>query len=155
MRMKPKQPGIGSRAFERRIIFIACIPHQIEAEWDNNFAPRLAGFPLNLLYAGVRWTITGKRLRCCRYWFNPWSYSEDGDKREMLYLPKVKSAYWVSVEYHKKDSSWHTLKYKDDKLVYLFSGRDFDRTMFQTTAIGLRRDEPVDRNAELNFGTAR
>lgn len=57
--------------------------------------------------------------------------------------------------HHKKDGSWHTLKYKDDKLVYLFSGRDFDRTMFQTTAIGLRRDEAVDRNAELNFGTAR
>ena len=142
--MKPKQRGSGSGASQGKLLFIACIPHQIEAGWDNNFAPRLAGFPLNLLYAGVRWTITGKRLRSCCYWFNPRSYSENGDKREMLYLPKVKSAYWVSVEYHKKNGSWYTEKYKDDKLVCIASGPDFDRAMLQTTLIGLRRDEPVD-----------
>jgi hypothetical protein len=25
--------------------FLACIPHAIESQWDNVWAPRLAGFP--------------------------------------------------------------------------------------------------------------
>ncbi len=31
--------------------FLACIPHAIESHWDNVWAPRLAGFPVNIVYA--------------------------------------------------------------------------------------------------------
>ena len=31
--------------------FIACVPHQIEADWDEKWGPLLAGFPLNMVYA--------------------------------------------------------------------------------------------------------
>jgi hypothetical protein len=31
--------------------FLACIPHVIEPHWDNVWAPRLAGFPVNIVYA--------------------------------------------------------------------------------------------------------
>jgi len=31
--------------------FLACIPHAIQSHWDNVWAPRLAGFPVNIVYA--------------------------------------------------------------------------------------------------------
>ena len=33
--------------------FFACIPHQIEADWDEKWGPLLEGFPLNILYVGI------------------------------------------------------------------------------------------------------
>lgn len=143
---RPKWPGFGSPASKRAPLFMASIPHQIEAGWDSDFAPRLAGFPLNLKYTSVRRTGAGNRLVSCCYWFDPGSYCEDGEKRQMLYLPKVKSAYWVSVEYRKKDGFWHTLKYKDEELLCIASGPGFDRAMLQTTLIGLNPDEPIDES---------
>ena len=34
--------------------FIACVPHQIEADWDEKWGPPLAGFPINIMYACVQ-----------------------------------------------------------------------------------------------------
>ena len=34
--------------------FIACVPHQIEADWDEKWGPLLAGFPINIMYACVQ-----------------------------------------------------------------------------------------------------
>jgi hypothetical protein len=31
--------------------FVACVPHQIEADWDEKWGPLLAGFPVNIMYA--------------------------------------------------------------------------------------------------------
>ena len=39
-------------AFRR--VFLACIPHPIEPDWDPVYAPRLAGFPVNICYASLR-----------------------------------------------------------------------------------------------------
>src|ERR1700751_2093755 len=33
--------------------FIACVPQQIEADWDEKWGPLLAGFPLNIVYTFV------------------------------------------------------------------------------------------------------
>ena len=30
--------------------FLTCIPHAIEPHWDNVWARRLAGFPVNIVY---------------------------------------------------------------------------------------------------------
>jgi len=40
------------QAFRR--VFLACIPHPIEPDWDPVYAPRLAGFPVNICYASLR-----------------------------------------------------------------------------------------------------
>ena len=40
--------------------FVAFIPYAIESDWDDLYAPRLAGFPLNVFYA--EW-IQGRCLR--------------------------------------------------------------------------------------------
>ena len=34
--------------------FIACVPHQIEADWDEKWGPLLAGFPINIMYASFQ-----------------------------------------------------------------------------------------------------
>ena len=34
--------------------FIACIPQEIQADWDAKYAPLLAGFPLNLMFIRIR-----------------------------------------------------------------------------------------------------
>jgi hypothetical protein len=40
------------QAFRR--VFLACIPHPIEPDWDPECAPCLAGFPVNICYASLR-----------------------------------------------------------------------------------------------------
>jgi hypothetical protein len=34
--------------------FIVCVPHRIEADWDEKWGSLLAGFPLNIMYACVQ-----------------------------------------------------------------------------------------------------
>ncbi len=55
------------RRAERRRgpVSIATLPHQIEAEWDITLAPRLAEFPVNLLYVSVRKRFFRKRIASC------------------------------------------------------------------------------------------
>ena len=124
--------------------FISNVPQQILADWDSTFGPRLAGFPLNLVYASVRNTESGNSLVSCCYWFDPSSYVEDMDKREMAYFPRVKSSYRVKVEYHKSGHFWRTLKYKGEQLVCEAQGPEFARAMIQATLVGVQPDEPVD-----------
>ena len=33
--------------------FVACIPHQIKADWHEKWGALLEGFPLNIVYAGI------------------------------------------------------------------------------------------------------
>ncbi len=144
----PKQPGTREQAGrtdrDRRPFFIANIPYQIEADWDSDFGPRLAGFPLNLMYTGVRGNGRDGGVESCSYWFDPGSYAQSSDKREMTYLPRVKSPYRVKVEYHKNGNFWRTLKYKSEILIVEAQGVDFEGAMVQTTLCGLQPDEPTD-----------
>ena len=126
------------------VLFLANIPIQIEASWDSDFAPRLAGFPPNLLYTGIQKANGRSSVEGCCYWFDPGTYAEDSDKREMTYFPRVKSPYRVKVEYHKKGKLWRTLKYRGEELRVDAQGADFDRAMIQTTLVGLKPDEPID-----------
>ena len=47
---------------------LAFIPHAIEPHWDNVWAPCLAGFPVNIVYAA---SIEGGRLAQATYVFDP------------------------------------------------------------------------------------
>jgi hypothetical protein len=53
------------------INFIACIPQEIDPSWHPEWGPKLAGFPLNLLYARTRNSDTGSNLESVIYWFDP------------------------------------------------------------------------------------
>ena len=42
--------------------FIACVPQQIKADWDEKWGPLLAGFPLNIMYACVQRAESDQRF---------------------------------------------------------------------------------------------
>jgi hypothetical protein len=126
------------------LLFLANIPHQIEADWDDVYAPRLAGFPLNLLYTSVRKGEGGTFVASCCYWFDLDTYHEDADKRQITYFPRVKSTYRVEVQYRKRDGLWSTWKYDGEKLVAIAEGPGFDLAMVHTTLVGLQPNEPID-----------
>lgn len=49
--------------------FVVNIPQRIESDWDDKYGPWLAGFPLNLLYTGLRVTDGGGQVFSSCYWF--------------------------------------------------------------------------------------
>ena len=124
------------------VAFIANIPAQIEAHWNPRYA-YLAGFPLNLLYGGVR-AGDGEghpRPTATCYWFDPGTYREDEQVREMLYVPREESAYYVRVTLQKDTGVWTTYKYRGDTLICMASGPDFKTAMLHTTMVGRQADE--------------
>jgi hypothetical protein len=126
-----------------QVAFIANIPVQIEAHWDPRYA-HLAGFPLNLLYTGVRASegdMAPRPTASC-YWFDPGTYREDAQVREMLYFPREASPYYVRVTVRQDTGEWATYKYRGDMLICSASGPDFRTAMLQTTMIGREADEP-------------
>ena len=62
--------------------FLAFIPHAIEPYWDNVWAPRLAGFPVNIVYAA---RIEGVGLAQATYIFDPGTLVESEQSRQMRY----------------------------------------------------------------------
>ena len=120
--------------------FVAFIPYAIEPDWDDVYAPRLAGFPVNLCYAG--W-IQGSGMACATYVFDPTTFVEGEQSRQMRYRPEVDSDFSVLVKLH-RDGGIHTFKYRGSKLICEASGPDFTTAMIHTTARGLAVDEPID-----------
>jgi len=124
--------------------FVASLPVRIEAEWNPKYA-HLAGFPLNLVYLGVRPPTSGDgppRLVSACYWFDPGTYREDEAIRELWYVTREESPYRVCVRHHKRSGAWSTLKYRGDELVASAEGPDFEHAMIQATMVGLAADEP-------------
>ena len=127
------------------------VPYQIEAEWDPRYA-YLAGFPLNLLYAGLREIEGTPQPASCCYWVDPGTYAENPQRREMWYFPKHESPYSVCVSFDRDASRWQTIKYQRDRVVCVAEGTSFDQAMLQTTLIALLPDEPVDAETQPEEG---
>src|ERR1035437_4175290 len=67
--------------------FIACIPQEIQADWDPKYAPLLAGFPLNLMFIRIRKPKNGEeppQIVSSVYQFDLSTFRQDPDKREMI-----------------------------------------------------------------------
>ena len=64
--------------------FLAWIPHAIESHWDNVWAPRLAGLPVNIVYAA---RIEGVGLAQATYVFDPDTFIQDEQTRQLRYRP--------------------------------------------------------------------
>ncbi|MFZ0738433.1 MAG: hypothetical protein WAM96_15165 [Candidatus Acidiferrales bacterium] len=140
--MKRKQNSSG-RPEEGEVVFLACVPHQIEASLDVEWGPRLAGFPLNFAYVrGLdRESPSRSQLETVLYWFDRTTYNEDSERREMCYFTKSPNGYHVRVVFNKSRSNWQTDKFKGDMLICSAEGATFDRTMVQTTMVGAEADE--------------
>jgi hypothetical protein len=120
--------------------FVAFIPGAIESGWDDVCAPRLAGFPVNVCYA--KW-IKGLGMACATHVFDPTTFVEDEQSRQMRYRPAIDSDFSVLVKLH-RDGRIDTFKYRGVELICQASGPDFRTAMIQTTLCGLALDEPVD-----------
>src|SRR6266478_1174957 len=120
--------------------FLAFIPHAIESHWDKVWAPRLGGFPVNIVYAA---RIEGVGLAQATYVFDPITFVEGEQSRQMRYRPKVDSDFSVLVKLH-RDGGIDTFKYRGSELICEASGSGFRSAMIHTTACGLALDEPVD-----------
>jgi hypothetical protein len=120
--------------------FLACIPQVIETHWDNVWAPRLAGFPVNIVYAKK---IEGAGLDHATYVFDPETFVESQQSRQMRYRPEVDSDFSVVVELH-RDGSVDVFKYCRSEMICEASGANFLGAMIHATACGLALDEPID-----------
>jgi hypothetical protein len=58
--------------------FVAFIPCAIESDWDDIWAPRLAGFPVNVCYAE---SIQGAGVACATYVFDPGTFVDGAQSR--------------------------------------------------------------------------
>ena len=120
--------------------FLAFIPHAIEPYWDNVWAPRLAGFPVNIVYAA---RIEGVGLAQATYIFDPGTLVESEQSKQMRYRPEVESDFSVLVKLH-QDGRIDTFKYRGSEIICEACGADFRSAMIHTTACGLALDEPID-----------
>jgi hypothetical protein len=120
--------------------FLVFIPHAIEPHWDNVWAPRLAGFPVNIVYAA---RIEGVELAQATYVFDPGTFVDGAQSRQMQYRPTVDSDFSVLVVLH-PEGRIETFKYRGLELICEASGSDSRSGMIHTTACGLALDEPID-----------
>ncbi len=128
------------------VSFIACA---IESDWDNVWASRLAGFPVNVCYA--EW-IQGTGMACATYVFDPTTFVEGEQSKQMRYRPEVDSDFSVLVKLH-RDGGIDTFKYRGAELICEASGADLQSAMIHATACGLALDEPWDTEAgSANWG---
>jgi hypothetical protein len=118
--------------------FVAVIPSAIESDWDDTWAPRLVGFPVNLCYA--EW-VEGSGVACATYVFDPTTFVADEQSRQMRYRSAIDSDFSVLVKLH-RDGGIDTFKYRGSEMISEASGSDFRSAMIHTTACGLALDEP-------------
>lgn len=126
-----------------RIGFVASVPWPIEAGWNPRYA-HLAGFPVNLVYAGLRAPADAGPARpvSSSYVFDPGSYREDETSRRLDYFSREASPYWVRVSTRKEAPGLEVTKYRGETVVALCAGADSDGAMIQATLVGLAPDEP-------------
>ena len=126
--------------------FIACVPQQIEADWDEKWGPLLAGFPLNIVYASAQSAESDQSkmlgITSC-YEPDLATFRETKMTRTMTYRNSEGGTYRVRVVLNKASGRLHTFKYKGQKLVARVSGRDFESAMVHTTLVGIEKDEMV------------
>jgi len=118
--------------------FLACIPHAIEPHWDNVWVPRLAGFQVNIVYIAK---IEGVGLAQATYIFDPGTFIEGEQARQMRYRPTIESDFSVLVVLH-PESKIETFKYRGSELICEACGPDFRTAMIHTAAGGIAMDEP-------------
>jgi hypothetical protein len=126
--------------------FIACIPHKIEADWNEKWGPLLAGFPLNIMYGCVQRAESDQSKMLgitASYEPDLATFRETKDTRELTYFNREGGTYRVRVVINRASGRLETFKYKGDKLVARASGMNFESAMAHAALAGIEKDEPV------------
>ena len=137
------------KARDGEISFIANIPQQIEADWNPQYA-HLAGFPLNIMFTGIRKQRAGtpRTIAAC-YWFDPGTYQEDEATKRMTYVSRTDCGYHVEVTINKQTGFIATRKYKGRKLISQSHGDSFKQAMIHATLCGVEPDEGQEIPGQL------
>ena len=127
--------------------FIACIPRVIRADWDDKFAPLLAGFPVNLVFTKIcqpRNTNEPPQFDASCYQFDPCTFHENAEKRQMSYHSRANPEFSVEVVIPKRSSEIVVSKFRGEIQLWVASGASFDGAMLQATLMGMAGDEVED-----------
>jgi hypothetical protein len=122
------------------------LPCSIQQFWDEKFSPLLVGFPVQLVYIGVRPRNDETRRPIVvksRYSFDPSTFFETRTGKEMRYPSELSSVFYVDVLWKKSTKRWKTFKSEGNQLLFHATGRDFEQAMKNTLAAGLHPDEPA------------
>ena len=128
---------------ENRMDFIACIPHEIQADWDPKYAPLLAGFPLNLMFIRKP-KSSEQQIFSSLYEFDLGTFRDSPDKQRMTYRSPANSEYRVEVVVHREKSAIEVSKFRGRNLLWQASATTFDGAMLHATMCGMEADELAD-----------
>jgi hypothetical protein len=123
--------------------FFACVPHQIKSDWDEKWGPLLEGFPLNILFAGIRKdgpTTTSSLVEVC-YWPHVVTFRENSNRKELVYLTDPVNSFSVRVIFIKSTGEWQTERFRGKRLIRSAFGSTFEQVMIHTTMGGPEPDE--------------
>src|ERR1700681_567705 len=132
---------------DNRMDFIACIPHEIQADWDRKYAPLLAGFPLNLMFIRIRKPKNGEgplQIVSSLYEFDLSTFRDSPDKRAIIYRSPANSEYRVEVVIYREKSVIEVSKFRGRNRLWQASGATFDGTMVHAKMCGMEVDELGD-----------
>jgi hypothetical protein len=82
-------------------------------------------------------------MACATYIFDPDTFVESEQSRQMRYRSAIDSDFSVLVVLY-RDGGIDTFKYRGSEMICEASGADFRSAMIHTTACGLALDEPID-----------
>jgi hypothetical protein len=122
------------------------LPCRIQPFWDEMYSPVLVGFPVQLVYVGVRPRNDDTQkliVMKSRYSFDPATFFETSKGKEMRYQSQLSSAFYVDVLWEKSSRRWETFKCQGNELLFHAKGKDFELAMKNTLAAGLHPDEPA------------
>jgi hypothetical protein len=122
------------------------LPIPIQPFWDDKYSQVLVGFPVQLVYVGVRLRNDETRkpiIMKARYFFDPGSFFENSSEKEMRYIPNLPSDYRVDVAWKKTSKHWRTSKVEGRRFLFYAEGEDFETVIRRTLARGLEPDEPA------------
>jgi len=126
--------------------FIACVPQQIKADWDEKWGPLLSGFPLNIMYACVQKAESDQSKMLgitASYEPDLATFRETKMTRRLTYFNVKGGTYRVRVVLNRASGRLETFKYKGKKLLARASGMNFESAMVHTTLVGIEKDEMV------------
>ncbi len=120
------------------------MPQPIRSDWGGEYAEALAGFPVQLVYIGVRLREDETHrpiIVKARYFFDPGSFREGNLKKEMIYHSHLPSEFYVRILWHKETQYWETFKCVGSRLLFQAAGTGFEEAMRNTLAFGIHPDE--------------
>ena len=148
-----------SKMNARILEFIGCIPFEIQAGWDETYAPLLARFPVNLLFTKIcqpkNENEPPQMIASCCYQFDPSTFREDPEKRRMNYHSRANPKFRVEVAIDKCSTEIVVSKFHGENLLWEASGASFDLAIAHATMMGMEVDELADAEIAPRWNESR